>query len=57
MIRQLVLRNVIHRPMRTIISMLAVAVEVTRQETPVVVYPRTLEELFMPRPFALKNNG
>src|SRR5262245_12911330 len=29
MIRQLVLRNVIHRPMRTIISILAVAVEVT----------------------------
>ena len=42
---------------RTLRQACAVAVEVTRQETPVVVYPRTLEELFMPRPFALKNNG
>jgi hypothetical protein len=42
---------------RTLRQTCAVAIETARREEPVVVYPRTLEELFMPRSFSLKNNG
>ena len=44
MIRQLVLRNVIHRPLRTLISVLAVAVEVTLVITVVGLTSGMLQE-------------
>lgn len=35
----------------------AVAVELARREVPRVIYPRTLEDLFVPQGFTIKNNA
>lgn len=42
---------------RTLRQTCAAAVELARCETPQVVYPRSLEDLFVPHGFALRNNG
>jgi hypothetical protein len=42
---------------KTLRQTCAVAAELANRETPIVVYPRTLEELFLPRSFVAKNNG
>jgi len=42
---------------RTLRQACAVAAELTRHETPLVIYPRDLSELFTLQPFGGKNNG
>lgn len=42
---------------RTIRQACAVAAELVHDESPIVVYPRALSELFVPQPFGGKNNG
>jgi len=42
---------------RTLRQACAVAAERAQQETPIVVYPRTLADMFVPASFGTKNNG
>ena len=42
---------------RTLPQACAVAVEMAQRETPLVVFPRTLADLFVPQAFSFKNNG
>jgi hypothetical protein len=42
---------------RTLRQACAAAAELAQRETPLVVYPRALSELFAPQPFGGKNNG